>query len=67
MTFASEEVRHAFHALPTQTQYEWLHWDEQLASGAYELHVQAVENTPDHLQMSVRIDKKLKRSSLDPR
>lgn len=31
MRFASEEVRHAFHSLPAETQYEWVQFNETLA------------------------------------
>lgn len=62
MTYADEDVRHAFHALPTQTQFEWTRWDEDLARTGYVLHVEHVSNTRDYLQVTIRVDKKLERS-----
>lgn len=40
MTFASEELRHIFHQLPTQKQYEWVSLDEYLAQSGKLLHIE---------------------------
>lgn len=60
MTYESEEVRHAFHALPTQTQYEWTKWDNELADTGYELHIEGVKNSKDFLEVCIRVNQQLK-------
>lgn len=56
MTFASEEVRHYFHNLPTQKQYEWASFDESLAIAGKALHVERVtlEDGGFVLELTVR-------------
>jgi len=39
MTFANEDVRLAFHQLPTETQVYWENWEHGLAQRGRRLHI----------------------------
>lgn len=59
MTFENEDVRHLFHQLPTQTQYDWMKMDEDQALGGNWLHVESVTvNADGTLEVCIRIHQK---------
>ena len=62
MTFDDEETQTKFHALKTQTQYDFVNFEEFLATMGYVLHIAKAED--GELEMRVRIDKESKRSTL---
>lgn len=55
MTFASDEVRLAFHQLPTATQVEYVDWEASLAKRGRLIHVISVSHAGNILDVSVRI------------
>lgn len=59
MTFASEEVRHTFHLLPTQKQYEWVSLDSYLAESGKLLHIEEVRQYVDDLFVKLVIRDRL--------
>lgn len=59
MTFASEAVRHAFHALPTQTQLDYSGLEIMLAAEGRELHIEEVRREGTRLQVILRITENL--------
>lgn len=61
MTFETEEARLAFHSLTTQTQVEWLAFEEALADSGKSVHVTAV-TFPEGggSEISIRVDEKSK-------
>lgn len=70
MTFSSEEVRHTFHMLPTQKQYEWVSLDSYLAESGKLLHIEEVRQYVDDLFVKVivrdRLDPELNINRLGP-
>lgn len=55
MKFKNEQVRFAFHALPTARQVEYVEWEEELARSGNHLIVDEVECNGKHLEVSIRI------------
>ena len=63
MTFASEEVRMAFHQLPTQTQVEYTEMENRFADRGSGLHIEAVNHHADCLEVVVRVSHQFKPAS----
>lgn len=63
MSFEDEETRLRFHTLPTHTQYEWAQFSDMLARQGRIVTVLSVTQTDAYLQVNVRIDEQLERSS----
>lgn len=53
MTFSSEEVRHAYHLLPTEIQALWTEFEWELSLCGFNIHIVSVIGS----QVVVRIDK----------
>lgn len=57
--FLNNSVRALFHELPLEKQKEWYEVAEGFSARGHTLKVLFVENTPQGLEVSIRIDQKL--------
>ncbi len=55
MTFASETVRMLYHQLPTETQVWYADWEADMAKRRRYLHIDAVMQQGNALEVVVRI------------
>ena len=60
MTFESEEIRHAFHLLPTQIQYDWNAHEQRFSFEGRWIHVLDVRHREDGtLEILITVNQKL--------
>lgn len=63
MTFASDTTRLLFHQLPTPTQVQFTELEERLAEQQQRLHVEAVRQDGNTLEVVVRITEHFEHSA----
>ena len=56
--FSSDEVRQRFHELPIERQSEWTDVAEGYLKRGFQLRILFIEQTPEALEVSIRVDKK---------
>lgn len=66
MTFASDAVRFIFHKLPTEKQHWYSDWEATLAKRGQRLHIDAVMQFENTLEVVVRITEEFHRSASSP-